>query len=122
MTFLAVGAALILLAALVNFVWRKFQDSRTESWPTAQGHFALGRSYTGTPGTTGSRIVRMEIAYYYSVEGNYYGGWHRCAAGTEQAADDLIRRLNGKAIDVRYDPKKLANSWLPQSAIDALLR
>jgi hypothetical protein len=77
---------------------RQFKGS--ESWPPAQstvefiGVRRAGRSY-----------YIGELAYSYSVQGEYYSGFCRCRFLSEKAAREFVETLRGKTITVQYNPE-----------------
>jgi hypothetical protein len=67
-------------------------------------------------------IYAAELDYSYSVAGRFEGGRYKREFATEREADEFLRDLKGKPVEVRYDPDKPSRSSLPESVIEELLR
>ncbi len=46
-----------------------------------------------------------ELAYSYSVQGEYYSGFCRCVFSSEKEARDFVETLRGEEIPVHYKPE-----------------
>ena len=84
---------------------------RAQAWPITQAHIES------------AKILQIdgEIAYSYSVNGEYYSGSHKRQFGNEEEAFAFIDAFKGKTVLVNYDPGNHAVSVLTGSALRAAI-
>jgi hypothetical protein len=83
----------------------KFQDD----WPNTIGTVESTNSEIVAADRYGSVFV-AELSYSYCVNGEYYAGFYRVAAGTEAEAGAILRGWKGRRVTVRYSPENNAVS------------
>ena len=69
-----------------------------------------------------SSVFNAEITYSYLAGGNSYSGIKRREFADEQEAWEFLRDLEGKPVEVHYNPRKPAASWLSESSLQILLQ
>lgn len=101
------GAAI----GLVKYGWRLWRWRGSETWPAVQANIesvkvrrndAIGDSLGGLHRRGG---VIGELAYSYSVAGEYYAGFYEAQFLSEKRAWDFVDQFKGKTIFVRYKPE-----------------
>jgi Protein of unknown function (DUF3592) len=106
--------------------WRK---RRVEAeWPSAAGRIETARIDDSEKKILGLTITGTEkkfpavLAYSYSVGGASYGGSFKRVFATIGEAADFIRDLEGKPLEVQYNPTKPQESALTDAALDTALQ
>jgi hypothetical protein len=112
-----------LMVAIVVEKWvrpfRRWSQRRAQSWPMTQAHVESvsvpraeeeHRSYCS-----------REIAYSYSVNGQYYSGFHLRSFDREEEAWAFADALKGKTVLVHYSPGNHEVSVLTDSALRAAI-
>jgi len=69
-----------------------------------------------------SPVFNAEITYSYLVGGNSFSGIKRREFAEEQEAWEFLRDLEDKSVEVHYNPRKPAASWLSESSLQVLLQ
>ncbi len=113
---------LLVLVGWAKPAWRWFQRRRAASWPSASGRVE-SVVVTGPGHFKGrSPVHTADIAYSYSVEGQYYGGCEKREFRSEQEASEFVRDLHGKPVSIQYNPNKHSTSALSASSLETLLQ
>ena len=101
------GAAI----GLAKYGWRLWRRHGSETWPPVQANIEsvtvrrndeVGISFGG-PHRSGGWIG--ELAYSYSVAGEYYSGFYEAPFLSEKNAWDFVDQFKGKTVFVRYKPE-----------------
>lgn len=110
------------IAAAVLEVWlrpfRRWSLRRAQSWPVAQAHVESASVSQAKAGEY-STCYKGEIAYSYTVDGEYYSGYHARTFDREEEAWAFVEALKGKTILVNYSPGNHEVSVLTDSALRA---
>ena len=77
-------------------IWRWIRSRQAQSWPSTQG------TISGTAVLRKNNLWAAEFIYSYTVEGQYYSGFHLIAAWSKKKADALIEGWKGRTVTVRY--------------------
>jgi len=80
-----------------------------DDWPRTVGTVELVDS-EAIAADRGSTLFVGELSYSYSVNGEYYAGFYRLAAGTQTEAEAMLRGWKGRRTTVRYSPQNHALS------------
>lgn len=91
-----------------RFILRKIAIPR---WPTARAavtEVSVGRGLPGTGG--GYLLYHCRINYKFDVSGLTYTGWFALGAGGAEDGAEMGGQIQGKTIDVRYNPSKPKDS------------
>jgi Protein of unknown function (DUF3592) len=108
-------------------IWGRFQRRQATGWPTIQGRiesvsvkpkkqFLLST----TPRGRAPAFV-AELAYSYSVEGQYHSGHYDREFGSEEEGWEFVRDLQGKSVMVSYNPRNASKSTLSEDGVTTLL-
>ena len=84
----------------------EFQDD----WPSTVGTVESIDSEAIPGDRAGTLFVGGELSYSYSVNGEYYAGFYRLAAGTQSEAHAMLQGWKGRRATVRYCPQNHALS------------
>jgi|SRR5579864_578471 len=117
-TFSLVAALIALGLGLALWIYTKIKRHRAHIWPTVEGKVVSSEvkyEMTGMdPNThieTKAWVVRMN--YSYTLEGTTYSGRVRHNFSSRDRADDWISDFpEGRALIIRYNPKKHSDSEL----------
>ncbi|MDR3739377.1 MAG: DUF3592 domain-containing protein [Terracidiphilus sp.] len=93
--------------------WR--QRSAMEGWPTVDGTVQSGKVHQ-----EGTRNYWAEITYTYYV-GEYRSGHYVRHFRKEEQADDFVRQLKDKHVQVRYDERKPDTSVLLERDLEMIV-
>jgi hypothetical protein len=94
----------LLLVSLGTAAWAWFRTRHAYSWPSAHG--TIMGSYVERGVDSLIRPWTAAFSYSYSVNGEYYSGFHRLAARSERRAEEKIAGLKNTMIVVRYAPNQ----------------
>jgi hypothetical protein len=112
------------IAAAVVEAWvrpfRRWSLRRAQSWPVAQAHVESASVSQAKAGEY-STCYKGEIAYSYTVDGEYYSGYHARTFDKEEEAWAFVEALKGKTILVNYSPGNHEVSVLTDSALRAAI-
>jgi len=102
--------------------YEKSQRAKKESWPTVSGHIetAAVEKAQRTWSNSTAGYYDAVFGYIYSLDGVTYTGSYRHKFGSTQKAGEYVRDMQGRAIDVSYDPAKSSKSTLLAKAIEAV--
>jgi hypothetical protein len=98
--------------------FRRWSLRRAQNWPMAQAHVESG-SVPQYDEDGRHSYCRGEIAYSYSVNGEYYSGFHSRSFDKEEEAWAFVGALKGRTILVHYNPGSHEDSVLTESALRA---
>ena len=95
--------AIFIGAAFLGLGWKKIKALVARSWPLVQGNV---ESVTVTEHRTRQHVKYyvVQIAYSYSVDGEYYSGFFDKTFWRERFADQLAADARGKAAFIRHKP------------------
>ena len=95
--------AIVIGAGFLGLGWKKIKALVARSWPLVQGNI---ESVTVTEHRTRQHVKYyvLEIAYSYSVDGEYYSGFYDKTFWRERSADQLAADVRGKAAFIRHKP------------------
>ena len=99
-------------------VWQWYRRQQVQGWPIAQGRI---ESVEVKPPQKRGGPARAELAYSYSLEGQYYSGYYNREFGSEDEGLEFVRDLKGKSVVVSYNPRNSAKSLLSEGAVADLL-
>jgi hypothetical protein len=106
--------------AWVALYWRRWRKRRREeiaqSWPSVEG-IILGGRVLPIPKTTRCNAI---LQYSYFVE-EYRSGEYTHEFQKESDADDFIRQLKDKRVQIRYKQSNPNKSVLEQRTIEQLV-
>jgi hypothetical protein len=118
----------MIAAGYAKRAWRRLQQSRTMSWPLAEGRIELvdvgERSWWDLSANlrgfsvSSARNVAA-LGYSYSVAGIVHSGTYKQEFEVEEDAWEFARRLKGGSVTVQYNPNKPSVSVLSKPSIDA---
>jgi hypothetical protein len=77
-------------------IWRWIRSRQAQSWPSTQG------TISETAVRRKNNLWTAEFIYSYTVEGQYYSGFHLLAAWSKKKAEALIEGWKGRMVIVRY--------------------
>jgi hypothetical protein len=110
----AVFAILILLvvAALVirGLAWNQVKGLLARGWPTCQGTVEFGS--VEERHTRYKNLYVGRIDYSYSVNGEYYSGWHERLFVWEGSANRFVEAMKKQMVFIRYKPERPERSVL----------
>ncbi len=98
--FLAIGTAIFAAAWFGQWLIKH----RAESWYEVPGRIESGE-VSGIRDPRGS-LFTARLSYSYSVNNEWFAGQVKRSFSDEQKAWDFVDRLRGKALSVRYNPRK----------------
>lgn len=103
--------ALVVVLALGGFEfsrWMKFRGAH--SWPATQG--TIENLEVKEVHTRSTHYFALDVAYSYSVNGEYYSGRFTKNFETESEASDYAESLRGRPLSLRYKPVDAGTSCL----------
>ena len=108
---LAVYAAIAALSIAFPFAVRVYQRRRSRDWPTTGGRIESTRVVVQQRGR--HKVLVGEVAYSYSVNGEYYAGFLTKDGGSEAKLEAWTSRFTvGQSVLIRYHPKRAEVSFL----------
>jgi hypothetical protein len=94
--------------------WRKSRDENmAQGWPSVEGVIVSGK-VSPIPKTSRSHVV---LQYTYFV-GEYRTGEYLHDFASESEADDFVRQMKDKRVQIRYDQSSPNKSVLQQSVVE----
>ena len=81
--------------------WSRLKQA--ESWPSTAGTVWQAEACP-VEGMSHIKPWVAEITYSYSVNGEYYSGFHEIETLTERGAENLAEGWRGRSVVVRYCP------------------
>jgi hypothetical protein len=99
----AVGIAAFYVARWFRFAFRKW---RSVGWPTASGTVQRGEVSKGGPNRFTGSVYRSRFGYVYHVQDSMHVGFFVLLAPNEQTANEFQKQLQGRHVNVKYDPKR----------------
>jgi hypothetical protein len=117
----------MLLAGWAKPIWRWLERRQASSWPTAQGRVESvsvkpkKQFLVSTTPRGRAPAFTAELAYSYSVEGQYYSGHYERELGSEGEGWEFVRDLQGKTVIVSYNPRNAAKSTVSEESVATLL-
>jgi len=118
----------LLIGGWAKGLYDLYRRKQSTTWPTTTGRIQAAeipppRTFLGlTLAPAGRSQVTGELRYSYSVEGQNYSGKLKRQLPNREAAEEFIRDLVGKPVEVHYDPKAPSFSVLLDSSVEALLQ
>ena len=110
---IAMLLAYVAAAATLEYrSWRKWREA--ESWPTTMATIETKEVRRVQTGKSPQHFV-AELAYSYSVEGEFYSGFYKKPFDSEIDAWEFADSLSGKSVPIHYKPDNPAISVLPDS-------
>jgi len=115
------GYFLSLLA--MPFVWgkQKLRSYRSSSWPATDGIIETGEVLWGGRSLTSTNFeyATAKLGYAYSVDEQFYSGYHTEWFGTAEEAWDCVNAWKGHTMRVRYCPRRPEVSvWREQEQVE----
>jgi hypothetical protein len=114
---IALALVSIALRGIVPSVRQQLRMYRSRKWPTVQGIVQKGELIRAGPGKYLKLPSRALFGYSYSVGSVLYVGFFVVLTGLEPD-QELRRRIEGRHVTVRYDPKKPNISVLVDKELD----
>jgi hypothetical protein len=119
--YLSLGALGIVAVVVIVMAWWWHREKRNteiaQSWPTAEATIESGALENVTDSSAKAPLVLPVLAFSYQVLGNYYSGRFALShINTEK--DELIRRMIGRKLQVRYNPTSPAIWYIPDEHIE----
>ena len=99
------GALLLVAAAFVTargLPWNKLRMFSARSWPLCQGRIESGLVLQYSANYF--NYYSAQLAYSYSVNGEYYSGFHSKFFFRKSSAQCFVDELKGKPTFVRHKP------------------
>jgi hypothetical protein len=96
--------------------WRRWRDA--ESWPTTMATIESKEVNQVQSGKSSHYFV-AELAYSYSVRGEFYSGYYKRPFESEIGAWEFADSLTGKSVLIHYKPNNPAISILPDKVATA---
>ena len=116
----AIRYAMYFAFAWIAVYWRRWSKRRREniaqSWPSVQA-IILGGKVTPVPKTS---LFHAILQYSYFVE-EYRAGEYIHEFSKEADADEFVRQLKDKRVQVRYKQSNPDKSVLEQSTVEQLV-
>jgi len=115
-----------LLIGWAKPVWRWFQKQQASNWPNTQGRIESvsvqpKKQFFVSIGARGrAPSFAADLAYSYSVQGQWYPGHYERQFGSEEEAWEFVRDLQGKPVSISYNPQDVAKSALSEDALASL--
>ena len=114
------GFSLDLLAILLLLVKQALRAYRAATWPVTEGIVETGEVSWGGRGGSTYEYAAAKLGYAYTVNGQYYSGYHAEWFGFAQDAWDYVDSWRGCKMRVRYHPRKPEGSvWREQEQVVA---
>ena len=113
----------VLIGGWLLSSWRWLRRRRATGWPIGDGR--IESTEVTKPNfsfTTKRGNYLAKLGYSYSVAGSIHAGLYKREFPTQPAADDFVRDLKGKAITVRYRPRRPSLSMVLEPDIEAVLQ
>jgi hypothetical protein len=95
---------------------RRRKESWAQGWPSAEARILHGKV---VPVPKTNRYLAT-LTYSYYVE-EYRSGTYTHEFTREAEADEFIRQMKDKKVQIRYDPGRPGNSVLEQSAVEQMV-
>jgi hypothetical protein len=114
---------IVLLAGLCGWIYfgdeirQRFRRSRARSWPTTTARIESGRIEVNRGRGGGVDVAFGNLAFSYSVGGEYYSGSYRQRFRTDLEARAFVDNVKGKEAHVRYKPSDPRVSVLIDEAL-----
>lgn len=105
---------LILLVWWARIRWRWVRRSRAAGWPMVEGRIeqATVEAVRRNPFLRhAAPDWRVDVGYSYSIGGQFLSGRYERHFSDEDEAQDFVRGLKGKRVEVHYNPSKLEESY-----------
>jgi hypothetical protein len=104
-------------ASLVYWLWRRSRSRSAMKWPDTQGEIQSGSFEVVAHNKYGD--VRLPtFAFAYQAGGQYYGGRFALLPYITDPGESVIERLIGKKVQVRYNPKREEEWFIPTEYIE----
>lgn len=94
-------------------IWAWVRSRQAQSWPSSQG--VVSGAAARASGERRFKPWIGELAYSYTVNGEYYSGFHQRRARTERRAEEFVSGWKDRMVLVRYSPTKHEISVLLKS-------
>lgn len=101
--------AIVFALAGIAGIWRWIRSRQAQSWPSTRGLIS------GTTVLRKNNLWMAEFIYSYTVEGQYYSGFHFRGVVRKKTAQRLIEGWKGRMVIVRYAHAKHEISVLLKS-------
>jgi hypothetical protein len=114
------GSFLSLLAMTLVWGRQKLRSYRAATWPATEGVIETGEVSWGGSAIPGStyEYAAAKLGYAYTVNDQYYSGYHAEWFGFAQDAWDYVDSWRGCKMRVRYHPRKPEVSvWREQEQV-----
>ena len=92
----------VAFVAVRGLPWGKLKKLNARSWPLSQGRIEFGTVIEHR--TRYFSYYSGQLAYSYSVSGEYYSGFHDKLFFRESSAERFVAELKGKPTFVRHKP------------------
>jgi hypothetical protein len=113
---------LFLLIGSAKPMWRWLQRRRAMGWPTVQGRIESTSVAQKKSFWTGNRNpFTAELAYSYTLDGQYLSGVYSRLFPTEAEGAEFVRDLQGVTAIVSYNPHRPEESTLTDASVSNLL-
>jgi len=117
----------IALLTSLPHLWRWWKKRTALQWPTTPGRIESAEipppakvlGMTLTPAK--NRVVKARLVYSYAPVGEQFRGKYERDFGREEEAQDFLRDLQGKAVEVHFDPRRPEKSVLSEPSLESLL-
>ncbi len=110
------------LASFIKPAWTWLQRRRGGAWPIADGRISsTGVNMPSSPWGWKQAQYFAELDYTYTVAGAEYSGTYRRECATEREAEEFIRDLESRPVNVHVHPTAPDRSRLLESDIQSLL-
>jgi hypothetical protein len=109
------------LASFLRPAWKSFQRTRAAAWSLTMG--TIESTATNGRGFFAGSKARFvaQIRYRYFAAGTQGEGIYERECYTEREAHELLRGLEGRPVDVRYNPSNPAQSAILDRDMEAAL-
>ena len=107
----------ILAAVPISWLWRRSRSRSARKWPDIQGKIQSGSFEVVAHHKYGE--VRLPVfGFAYQAGGQYYGGRFALLPYITDPGESVIERLIGKKVQVRYNPGRAQEWFIPAEYIE----
>jgi hypothetical protein len=107
---MALISVVVVGVAVRGLAWNKLKALGARSWPTSQGKIEFGTVIEHRTRYFSYYVTQM--AYSYSVDGEYFSGYYEKMFFRESSADKFAAELKGKPAFIRHKSNSPAVSTL----------
>ena len=119
--YISLGTLSVIGAIVITAIWwwrRQTRNIETaRSWPAVEATIESGTIEAVQDSSARAPIVLPVLAFSYQALGNFYAGRFSLSHGNTDA-DELIQKLIGRKLQVRYDPSAPDKWYIPDEQME----